>query len=112
MEIKAMATYAILLLGALLIVLGLAMSGNRAGLFYFVIGPQSLVLLALIGATGAWWLSSAKADEGYIPCGVYSDADAKKIIPADHITYCFGSPMKRDEAIARANEQRRSKRFQ
>jgi len=60
-----MTTFAILLLGALLIVLGLAMSGNRAGYFYFFVGPRSLAFLALIVATGAWWLSSG----GSIPFG-------------------------------------------
>jgi hypothetical protein len=113
MEIKAMATFAVLLLGALLIVLGLAMSGNRAGLFYFVIGPRSLAILALIVAAGAWWLSAARADEGHIPCGIFSDGVAsKKIVPADHVTYCFGPPMKRDEAIKRANELLRSEKDQ
>jgi hypothetical protein len=96
-------------LGALCVVLGLAMLGNRAGYFYLVIRPRSLVTLAVIATAGVLFLTRARAGEeqsqAHIPCGLYSDAKAaKKLIPPNHITYCFGAPMKRDEAIARAQQ--------
>ena len=34
--------------GAILAALGLAMLGNRAGYFYFVIGPRSILFLATL----------------------------------------------------------------
>jgi hypothetical protein len=40
------------------------------------------------------------AESPHTPCGIYSDAvEAKKELSSDHVTYCFGRPMKRDEAI-------------
>jgi hypothetical protein len=41
----------------------------------------------------------------HVPCGLYaSDAAAvRKLIPANHVTYCFGRAMSRDEAIRHAN---------
>jgi hypothetical protein len=41
--------------GALLIVLGLVMSGSRAGYFYFVVGPKTVVILAACVTVGAWY---------------------------------------------------------
>jgi|SRR5271166_1921167 len=42
----------------------------------------------------------AKDNPQHIPCGVYSfPDDARKTVPANHITLCFGRPMTRDEAI-------------
>jgi hypothetical protein len=59
---------------------------------------------AVLFAISPACVSAGQTMQGHIPCGVYSDVDAKKIIPADHVTYCFGKPMKRDEAIERAKE--------
>jgi hypothetical protein len=49
--------------GALCVISGLAMLGNRAGYFYLVICPRSLVTLAVIAAAGGWFLSGAHAQE-------------------------------------------------
>jgi hypothetical protein len=50
------------LVGALCVIFGLAMLGNRAGYFYLVIRPRSLATLAIIAAAGAWFLTGAHAN--------------------------------------------------
>jgi hypothetical protein len=47
--------------GALCVILGLAMFGNRAGYFYLVIRPRSLVTMAVIATVGGWFLSGEQA---------------------------------------------------
>jgi hypothetical protein len=48
--------------GAVLIAFGFAMLGNRAGYFYFVVRPRTILGLVLFGATTAWLLSGAHAE--------------------------------------------------
>jgi hypothetical protein len=48
-------------IGALCVILGLAMLGNRAGYFYLVIRPRSLVTLAVIVVASGWFLTGAHA---------------------------------------------------
>jgi hypothetical protein len=48
--------------GAALIALGLVMLGNRAGYFYFVVRPRTVLGLALFGAASVWLLSGAHAE--------------------------------------------------
>jgi hypothetical protein len=51
----------VLLLGAILIFVGLAMAGMRAGYWIFVVGAKSVVMLALIVTAVIWYVSSAHA---------------------------------------------------
>jgi hypothetical protein len=43
-----------MLLGAILIFLGLAMLGMRAGYWVFVVGIKTVVALAVVATVGAW----------------------------------------------------------
>jgi hypothetical protein len=49
--------------GVLFVILGLSMLGNRAGYFYLVIRPRSLVAFAVIATAAAWFLTGARAGE-------------------------------------------------
>jgi hypothetical protein len=52
----------ILFVGATLIALGVVMQGTRAGYWVFVVGVRAVLLLAIILATVAWYMSSAHAE--------------------------------------------------
>jgi hypothetical protein len=66
----------------------------------------ALAAFTLCGGGAAWSQTGVEnSNQGHIPCGAYTDHDAKKLIPRDHVTYCFGRPMKRDEAIKYAIAQ-------
>src|ERR1700733_10695439 len=57
------------LLGLVLILLGLAMAGMRAGYWLFVVGIKSVVVLALIvAAVVGWYVSNAHAETSVPIC--------------------------------------------